>query len=227
MVILHMYRYLLQVSKNDDEEIKVIWLYQHVIRNYSSTRPVPDKTTNTLIDYLSKWSPSLSKKDKQKKGFFDRMDHWDIIGSQSPQIILEKAGFLHQYVEADYVAETSILPFLGSADYVFCLDSSNNIVPLPKTFKDQLLDRGDIKKISNEPDLQWCVLSLITPRMGFMNGAISDSTLSVYKIIHDLGYRAYVYNFTNDENTEDEVVLNELKSFIGDIFAPRLRDKTL
>ena len=184
---------------------------------------ISDKSTSIMIDYSSRWSPKWIKSDKD---LFLPDQHWQKIVPKTPELISEKACLNSDHDLSRYVIETSILPFYGSVDFVFCLDKSNNMIPMTDSFIKQLSDPYSIKKLSEDQkalDVQWCVLSLLTHKMTFLRGyTVNHSLKLMYEIIHEIGYRTHVFYFDYGEDVDTKEVEEELKSFIGGIFKKKV-----
>ena len=142
-------------------------------------------------------------------------DIWDRVGTQVPKMIGEIAGLKDP---SRYLKETSILPFFGLTDIVYCLDANGNFVPLPDSYS-KGMKRMDIKSIPNNFDHnthQWYTLCLVSKDChNLLFGALRDPAMPVFKITQDLGYKINLFNFyPHEEDDGDTAITEDLEKFL-------------
>ena len=109
------------------------------------------------------------------------------------------------------------MPSFELVDYVFCLDSENNVLELPECFLKQ--SKSDVKRIPpGYEHYKWLVLTLIQPnKMLNFRRRLHDPKLCYLKFAKDLGYRISLLNAVGyktkpleEQNHDIEAILKSM-----------------
>ena len=143
--------------------------------------------------------------------------NWSSLGVQILKIFREKALISEGDCLDKYIVETKVMPSFELVDYVFCLDSDNNIIELPECFLNQ--SKSDVKRIPpGYEHYKWFVLTLIQPnKMLNFRRRLHDPKLCYLKFAKDLGYRISLLNAVGyktkpleEQNRDIEAILKSM-----------------
>ena len=146
-------------------------------------------------------------------------DHqnWSSLGVQILKIFREKALISEKDSLDKYIVETKVIPSFELVDYVFCLDTENNVVELPECFLNQ--SKSEVKRIPQGYEhYKWFILTLIQPnKMLNFRRRLHDPKLCYLKFAKDLGYRISFFNAVGyktkpveEQNHDIEVILESM-----------------
>jgi hypothetical protein len=132
---------------------------------------------------------------------------WTRVGLKVGSIVCNQVG-LDQALVDKYVLETSILPFFGLTDYVFCLDiSSNKVVELPQEFLNQ--PKNGVKRIPENfnavAGFRWCSIVFVhSKKMALFTTQIHHPSFPYFQEAEKLGYNLSVVDIGSFQ-TDNEV----------------------